>query len=112
VRVLELIPPPSDSESFHRNRLRFIPSCSACYALTNFGDDILYIGRASDLRRRVEQHLDTPAKRQVTPQGRAVKVHWFATLELAKVERTWINSHQITEGYLPCMNRINPPIST
>jgi predicted GIY-YIG superfamily endonuclease len=80
--------------------------------LANFGDDILYIGLASDLRRRVEQHLDTPAKRQLTPQGRAVKVHWFATLERAKVERTWINSYTITEGLLPCMNRINPPIST
>ena len=112
MRVLELIPPPSDSESFHKNRLRFIPSYSACYALTNFDNTILYIGLASSLRRRVEQHLDTPEKRVLTPQGRAVKVHWFATLELAKVERTWINSHQITEGYLPCLNRINPPIST
>lgn len=107
-----LVPAPTHSETFKRSRERFIPSVAGCYVLTTFEKDILYIGLAVNLRRRINDHLDTPAKTGLTEQGRAVLVHWFETPEINKVERTWLNIHLLNEAVLPVLNSIYSPTST
>lgn len=107
-----LVPLPIASEPFRRNRERFIPSKSGCYVLTTFERDVLYVGLAVNLRRRMNDHLNSVAKTELTPQGRAVLFHWLESLEINKIERTWLNIHLIKEGGLPLMNRSYSPTST
>lgn len=110
---LELLTPqPSGSESFRRSRERFIPEKPGCYALTTFELEVLYLGLTVNLRRRVKEHLDSVEKTRLTPKGRAVLVHWLDTAEINKVERTWMNIHQIAEGRLPTLNSVYSPTTT
>ena len=106
-----LVPQPRASESFRRSRERFIPEKTGCYAHTTFERHILYIGLTVNLRRRVNEHLDSVAKTELTPAGRAVLVHWIESAEVNKVERTWMNIHLIEEGRPPGLNRVSPPTS-
>jgi hypothetical protein len=112
MNVSALDPFPSMSEPFHRSKLRFLPDGSGCYVLTTFDGTVLYVGLAENVRRRVNQHLDSPEKTSVNPEGRAVLVHWYETTERNKVERTWMNIHNLIEGRLPVLNRAYSPTST
>ncbi|MDP3369615.1 MAG: GIY-YIG nuclease family protein [Brevundimonas sp.] len=111
MKIDALVPRPSASEPFRRDRQKFIPSAAGCYVLTTFGGDVLYVGLAVDIQRRMGQHLDTPAKRAPTPLGRAVVFHWLLCADLEKVERTWMNTHIQHEGRLPHLNGAYSPIS-
>lgn len=88
MKLALLVPNPTTMESFRRSRERFVPSTPGCYVLTTFERDVLYIGLTVNLRRRVNEHLDSFTKTQVTAHGRAVLVHWSETQETNKVERT------------------------
>ncbi len=107
-----LTPMPDKREPFRRSRERFIPNVPGCYVLTTFEGLVLYIGLTVDLRRRMNDHLDTPQKTNVTVKGRAVFFHWLETPETNKVERTWLNSHIQHEGVMPILNRVYSPVST
>lgn len=107
-----LVPKPVGSESFRRHRERFVPEKPGCYALTNFGRDVLYIGLTKSLRRRLNEHLDNEAKTGLTTLGRAVFFYWLESEDLNKVERTWLNIHLSNEGRLPILNSVYSPIST
>jgi hypothetical protein len=107
----DLIPRPTDCEAFRRSALRYVPECSGCYTLTTFPGLILYVGLARSLRRRIGEHLDSPIKTSETMRGKAVLVHWIATENLERVERTWMNMHLLAEGGLPLLNRIYSPVS-
>jgi hypothetical protein len=107
-----LVPTPVTSESFRRSRERFVPEKAGCYALTTFDREILYIGLTVNLRRRVNEHLDSSAKTELTAKGRAVLVHWIESSDVNKIERTWMNIHLVTEGCLPILNTAYSPIST
>lgn len=112
MNLRELIPKPVASESFHRSRNKFVPATSGCYALTTFEGVVLYVGLATNLRSRMEQHLDDPEKTSPTEHGRAVLLHWIElpALELEKVERTWMNTHELREGVKPILNSICSPL--
>jgi hypothetical protein len=110
MKVEGLIPKPERKELFKLNRQKFVPNVSGCYVLTNFGGEILYIGLASDLRRRFGQHLDSREKIGPTPHGVAYFFYWLEGAYLEKLERTWMNSHTLTEGRLPCLNKVSSPI--
>ena len=112
MNVRALSPRPNNSEPFRRDRERFIPESSGCYVLTSVDGTVLYIGLTSMLRRRFREHLDNPEKRAPRPEGRAVLFHWTETADLSKVERTWLNSHLLSDGHLPGLNKIHSPIST
>jgi len=112
MKLAMLIPKPTASESFRRSRERFIPSEAGCYALTTFEQDVLYIGLTVSLRRRVNEHLDSSEKTELTAHGRAVFVHWIESKEINKVERTWLNIHLLNEGRLPILNSVYSPTST
>lgn len=112
MKLTELTPHPTNTEPFRRNRERFIPAAAGCYALTNFEQDVLYIGLTNNLRRRINEHLDNPEKTKLTHKGRATLFHWIETTDVNKVERTWLNTHLLSEGTLPPLNKLYSPTST
>jgi excinuclease UvrABC nuclease subunit len=111
MKIKELIPCPVLCESFKRNRERFIPELSGCYALATFENVVLYIGLTKNLRRRMNEHLDSEEKTTLTINGRAVFFYWLEVKEINKVERTWLNTHLQHEGVLPVLNKVYSPIS-
>ena len=64
MNVEALVPKPSAWEPFRRDRVGYVPMVSGCYVLTTQTGHILYVGLTSNLRGRMEQHLDTPEKVQ------------------------------------------------
>jgi GIY-YIG catalytic domain len=89
-----------------------IPAARGCYVLANFREEVLYIGLAIDLRRRFGQHLDSPEKIAPTSLGVAVFFYWLESPDTNKLERTWMNIHQLAEGKLPVLNSVYSPTST
>jgi predicted GIY-YIG superfamily endonuclease len=112
MKILELVPPPKQCETFKRSRARFVPEGSGCYALTTFSKEVLYIGLSTNLRRRMNEHLNSPDKIGETRVGRAVLFFWLESDNISKVERAWQNMHVQHEGHLPELNRLNSPVST
>ncbi len=113
MNVSKLDPAPARHETFRRNRERFISEGAGCYALTNFSQEVMYVGRAKNLRRRFIQHLDSPDKTAVTSLGKAMIFWWLETAEinkLEKLERTWMNIHSLHEGARPTLNRVDSPM--
>jgi hypothetical protein len=108
----QLIPLPSHWNAFRRSKERFVPETSGCYVLSTFSGVVLYIGQATNLRRRMINHLDSPTKTASTEFGRATLFHWFECSDIATVERTWMNIHIQHEGALPLLNRAYAPVST
>lgn len=112
MNVSELNPKPANREPFSRNKERFVPEVSGCYVLTTFEGVILYIGLTNNLRRRMNEHLDSALKTALTKSGRATFFYWLDTPDTYKVERTWLNTHSYTEGSLPILNTMNSPTFT
>lgn len=83
---------------------------AGCYVLATFSGVVLYVGLSADLRRRMGQHLDSPAKTGCTELGRAVIFHWLECDPPNRVERTWMNTHIEHEGRLPILNSVYSPI--
>ena len=61
MNLRELMPQPTHCEPFKRNRERFVPE--------TFLGDVLYVGLADKLRRRMNDHLDDPIKTGGTRLG-------------------------------------------
>lgn len=106
-----LIPKPIYVETFRRNREHFVPEAPGCYVLTTFTGVVLYLGLARNLRRRMNEHLDSPVKIRTTALGRAVLFYWIESDETQKIERTWMNIHIQHEGRLPVLNSVYSPVS-
>src|SRR5947209_7742989 len=106
MNICELNPQPSHCETFQRNRDRFVPNAPGCYALTTFEKVVLYIGLTDNLRRRMNDHLDSSIKTRLTGSGRAFLFHWIETSDTNKIERTWMNIHIQHEGALPVLNSL------
>jgi hypothetical protein len=111
MNISELVPQPDRCESFKRSRWKFVPEVSGCYALTTFSRVVLYVGLATNLRKRMGQHLDSLEKTNETELGRAVLFHWLETPDIERVERTWMNIHIQHEGKLPLLNKVFSPVS-
>lgn len=111
MKIENLNPKPSCRENFRRDRRIFVPEMSGCYALATFEEDILYIGLAKNLRRRLIDHLNDPRKISKTSNGRAFFFYWLECDELEKIERTWQNSCVLSDGRLPVLNKIVSPVS-
>lgn len=112
MKVEELAPRPTDRVPFKRASFKVVPQDAGCYALATFDGDILYIGLSDNLFARFQQHLDNPEKTLATAEGKAI---WFYYLEynivnLAKLERTWLNHFAAVHGRLPILNKANSPI--
>lgn len=111
MNICELNPKPPYFEPFRRNRERYIPAKSGCYALTTFSKEVIYVGLTNNLRRRMNEHLDNPDKTYETKIGRAIFFFWIETPEINKIERTWLNIYIQHEGALPLLNKMYSPIS-
>lgn len=112
MNINELIPQPSHCETFRRSRERFIPETLGCYVLTTFSKVVLYIGLTNNLRRRMNDHLDSSVKTGETKLGRAVLFFWIESADTSKIERTWMNTHIQCEGTLPVLNSAYSPTAT
>ena len=112
MKLGRLDPQPPQRTPFRLSHQKFVPRLPGCYALCTFEDEVLYVGLAVDLCRRLGQHIDNPQKTAETPQGRAVWFYWLETKDLNKVERTWLNIHIEHEGKLPPLNRAYSPTAT
>jgi hypothetical protein len=112
MKLEALVPQPTLHETFKRHREKFVPDIPGCYALTTFSKDVLYVGLTKNLRRRMNEHLDSTAKTSPTPLGRATYFYWFTSNDLEKIERTWMNIHIENEGSLPLLNAVYSPVST
>lgn len=111
MNIRDLIPSPVGRETFRRDRLRFVPEASGCYALATFQGTVLYIGLTNNLKRRMAEHLDNPEKTAETPLGRPVLFHWIEGENMNQIERTWMNIHIQHEGRQPLLNKIYSPVS-
>ncbi len=80
--------------------------------MTSFAKVVLYIGLTNNLRRRMNNHLDSPKKTGGTKIGRAVLFFWIESADTNKIERTWMNIHIQCEGSLPELNSVYSPTST
>ena len=103
MNIGELNPEATYCQPFNRNKERFVPEVAGCYVLTTFEGMILYVGLTDNLRRRLNEHLDSAQKTGLTKFGRAALFHWLETADTYRVERTWLNTHSYTEGALPCL---------
>lgn len=112
MKIDQLVPLPDQVESFRWNRVRYVPENGGCYALTTFEKDVLYLGLATDLQRRMKQHLDSPEKVALTEHGRAIWFYWLECEDLNKVERTWMNIYTLHHGVLPILNKAYSPTAT
>ena len=111
MNVRDLKPAPTNVEPFRRDCVKHVPAKSGCYVLTTALGHILYVGLATNLRGRFEQHLDNPEKTRPTPEGRALSFHWLETKILEGTERGWLNSHELVEGRIPVLNKVHSPVS-
>lgn len=93
-------------EPFRRDRSHQVPAASGRYALATVQGTIVYLGLTTNLRSRMEQHLDGPAKRAVPAHGRAAAFHWRETGDLRAVERSRLNSHQVAARVWPILNKV------
>jgi hypothetical protein len=112
MKVEVLVPAPTDRRPFRHAHRKFVPNRPGCYVLSTFAGVVLYVGLAENLRRRMGEHLDTPEKISGTRIGRAVWFHWIESEETNKVERTWMNIHNLAEGCLPTLNKVYSPTRT
>ncbi len=111
MKVRDLSPQPQCKLPFRGSFYLRVPSQSGCYVLSNFAGTILYIGLSKCLVRRFNQHLESPDKTAPTPLGKAFWFHWLLYENIEKLERTWLNAHEIAEGKLPHLNSHRSPLS-
>ena len=110
MNVNELNPKVENIIEFEYKSLKKLPINYGCYVISNFNYEIMYIGKATNLKNRFQNHLDTPEKNVKTILGKA---YWFSykicenEFEIAKLERGWLNQHELKEGKLPILNKIH-----
>lgn len=114
MNACELIPPPdSPRVRFDFMRLGALPGSPGCYCLATHAGEILYIGKAKNIRRRIGEHLQDEEKTGKTSRGVAFWVYHRrvdAPHDLGKLERGWMNEHEIKEGIKPPLNKILPGV--
>ena len=108
----ELIPAAPHRVRFSLSARKHVPEVAGCYALAAFGDEILYVGMAKNLQRRLCQHCDDETKRN---RIRGTVATWFYFVlcdeaELWRIERGWMNQYQERHVELPPMNKVYSPI--
>jgi len=113
MRIIELMPSPTERVGFSRSEYRKVPQVSGCYVLATFLSDILYVGRTVNLHDRFQQHLDDPEKTQPTSDGKAIWFYYLPWEEsgIEVLENTWLNDYEIHNGRLPILNKKRASIS-
>lgn len=113
MRVERLTPPPDRKTQFAWSHSVVVPEAPGCYALVTHGGDVLYVGLATrSIRTRIENHLDTPAKRLGTSAGVPYWIHFLVrkSAEVGPIERGWMNQAILEDGEMPPLNKVYSPI--
>jgi excinuclease UvrABC nuclease subunit len=90
-----------------------VPEQSGCYAIVNYGGDVLYLGLATrSIRDRMEAHLETPAKRKAGNLGAPFWLYYVVrpAVEVLSIERGWMNQAILEDGSMPPLNKIYSPL--
>jgi hypothetical protein len=111
MRIVELCPKAHHRELFTLRSVVRISELSGVYAVTNFHDEIIYIGSSKNIRSRVKQHLYSTKYEETTPMGVS---YWFYyslcdANRCFSMERGWLNHFILKEGRLPYFNKIFSP---
>lgn len=111
MRVSALIPQCEGKVEFSRSRLARVPESPGCYALSNHPGDILYVGQATSLRERMDEHLKDPEKTGETKLGAAFWFHYVIAppSRLRAIEIGWYHQQESAEGRSPPLNKRSPP---
>ncbi len=113
MKVNELNPKIIEKIEFQLNKVKFVPNKIGCYVITNFQHEIMYIGQTVNLKTRMQQHLENPEKTKLTLIGKAY-YFYYKTIEhendLNRLERGWLNNHELREGQIPILNAVRGPI--
>ena len=113
MKVSALVPAPQFIGAFDYPTAATLPDRPGCYALTNAGSDIIYLGQAVSLRTRVLQHLESGRHRELTPFGRASLLSILEIqdpMRLSAHERGWLNQCELCDSALPPLNKIHAPL--
>jgi predicted GIY-YIG superfamily endonuclease len=113
MKYSELIPKAETQSVFDILHIRQMPEMSGCYILTNFHGEIIYIGLAKNLRKRVLQHLENPEKNTITKSGKIYYIYYKVLdneLKINQLERGWLNEYELVHGGLPPLNKIHSPL--
>lgn len=108
-----LVPPPDHRIEFSYQKAKFVPAKAGCYVLTNFFNDVLYVGLATNLNSRMQDHLDSKEKTQKTAKGVAYWFHYRIVENpnnLNSIERGWLNQYELQYGELPILNKLHSPL--
>ena len=113
MKIEQLNPLPTVKVQFKLSSFKQVPKETGCYILTTFENEILYIGLSVNLFERFQQHLNNPEKTNSTNNGKAIWFYFtiYDSINLPKLERTWINQFVAIHGKLPLLNKINSPVS-
>ena len=112
MRLADLVPAAQHHALFEMYTLNRVADCSGCYCLTNADGDILYVGQAASVQRRLLQHFDSSKRNELTLYGRVSRAAWRAedAVRLSALERGWLEMIRLRDGTLPPLNRVSAPI--
>lgn len=97
---------------FSRSALSSLPESAGCYAISAYGQEILYLGQSKNVHDRVRQHLDSGEKSGQTPWGLAFWLDYILCerQDLDNVERGWVMQYRLSnDGEFPYFNKVSPP---
>jgi hypothetical protein len=113
MKIRSLIPVPEKRELFAWSHHALVPTLPGCYVLTNFSEEVLYVGQAKvSIRDRMGAHLDNEEKRAIGLMGAA---YWFyytirEPKDVGYIEGGWINQSILETGERPPINKIDSPL--
>ena len=112
MKVDQLIPLPTKKCVFTLSHYKRIPNAVGCYIISNYENDIIYVGLSNNLQRRFCQHLENPDKTSIGIYGRPTWYYYLFSSEneLEKIERTWLNQYQNVHGCMPVLNKVASPL--
>lgn len=99
---------------FEYSQLKCLPQALACYVLSSYDQEIIYIGQAEKLRQRLLQHFDSSKLTEITKFGKIFCAYYIELTELNEInttERGWLIMHELETGSLPPLNKIHSPVS-
>lgn len=113
MKVDRLRPLPDHRTEFAWSHHVTVPQQPGCYALVNYGGEVLYVGQATvSIRDRMGTHLDTPEKRNAGALGVPFWFYYIVTTaaEVGPTERGWMNQAILEDGSMPPLNKVYSPL--
>ena len=91
--------------AFKLRTVRQAPSSQGCYVLASAFHDVLYIGRAVNIQRRVIQHLGDKSKTNPENCPPPRILFYLEAYEHEKLEDEWLRIYEGKTGHLPPLNK-------